>query len=101
MAQLLDDTAIDTALESLPGWRRADNTLVKDVPVDDAAAGNLEAAVAKVADELNHHPTVERSAGVIRFVLWTHSDGGVTDKDVTLAARIDQALSGSVQDPPA
>jgi 4a-hydroxytetrahydrobiopterin dehydratase len=100
MAQLLDETQIDDALASLTGWRRVDKTLAKEVPVDDDAAGNLEAAVAKVAAELDHHPDVERSAGSVRFTLWTHSAGGVTAKDVELAARIDQVLSGTVQDPP-
>jgi 4a-hydroxytetrahydrobiopterin dehydratase len=101
MAQRLDDDAITTALASLAGWERVADTLVKEVEVDDDAADNLEGAVAKAADELNHHPQVDRSSGVTRFTLWTHSDGGVTDKDVELAARIDQVLSGTVQDPPA
>jgi 4a-hydroxytetrahydrobiopterin dehydratase len=100
MAELLDDAAIDTALASLPGWARADNTLAKDVPVADDAVDNLTGAIAKVADELNHHPDVSRGAGSLHIVLWSHSDGGVTAKDVELAARIDQVLTGSVQDPP-
>ena len=100
MAELLDDAAIDAALTSLTGWGRADNTLVKDVAVDDDAVDNLTAAIGKAADELNHHPDVSRTADGLHLVLWTHSDGGVTTKDVELAARIDQVLSGSVQDPP-
>ena len=32
------------------------------------------------------------------FRLWTHSAGGVTSKDVELAGRIDQALSGAGRD---
>lgn len=98
MAQLLDDDAIDTALTTLPGWRRADNKLIKDVEVTDDAADNLLGAVSAVAKELNHDPDVERSPGSVRFTLWTHSDGGVTNKDVELAARIDQALSGTAGD---
>jgi 4a-hydroxytetrahydrobiopterin dehydratase len=101
MAQLLDDSAIDDALGSLPGWRRRDNTLVRSVPVDGEAADNLEADVAKAADELNHHPVVDRSGGAVRFTVWTHSAGGVTSKDVALAARIDELISGEAQDPPA
>jgi 4a-hydroxytetrahydrobiopterin dehydratase len=101
MAKLLDDTAIDEALASLPGWHRVDDTIVKDVAVEDDGADNLLAAVSKVADEMDHHPDVARSNGSVRFTLWTHSAGGVTDKDVELAARIDQAVGGSVQDPPA
>jgi 4a-hydroxytetrahydrobiopterin dehydratase len=100
MAQLLDDAAIDDALRSLPGWQRVDNTLVKDVAVDGDAADLLEAAVAKAADELDHHPVVDRSAGTLRFTLWSHSDGGVTGKDVALAGRIDQALGTIAPDPP-
>jgi 4a-hydroxytetrahydrobiopterin dehydratase len=94
MAQLLDDDAISTALASLAGWERLDNTLVKDVVADDEAADILDGAVARVADELNHHPQVDRSSGTTRFTLWTHSAGGVTEKDVELATRIDEVLFG-------
>jgi 4a-hydroxytetrahydrobiopterin dehydratase len=94
MPALLDDSAIDDALVSLPGWSRADNTIVKLVAADGDAADEIEAAVAKVADELNHHPVVDRAGGNLRFTVWTHSAGGVTDKDVELARLIDQALSG-------
>lgn len=95
MAQFLDDAAIEAALVSLPGWQRVDNTIVRDVPVDGDAADSLEAAVAKAADELNHHPVIDRAGGGLRFTVWTHSAGGVTTKDVALAARIDQAISGA------
>ena len=101
MAELLDDAAIDTALASLSGWTRVDNTLVRDVQVAADATDNLTAAIGKAADELNHHPDVTAGPDGLHLVLWTHSDGGVTAKDVELAARIDQVVSGSVQDPPA
>jgi 4a-hydroxytetrahydrobiopterin dehydratase len=100
MAQVLDDAAIDDALVSLPGWHRVDKTLVKDIPVDGKAADDIEAAVATAAEELNHHPVVDRSGGALRFTVWTHSAGGVTSKDLALAARIDEAVAGKVADPP-
>jgi 4a-hydroxytetrahydrobiopterin dehydratase len=95
MAQLLDDSAIDDALVALPSWQRVDNTIVRDVPVADEAADTLEAAVAQAADELNHHPVVDRTAGSVRFTVWTHSAGGVTSKDIALAARIDEVIAGA------
>ena len=101
MAELLDDEAIDVALASLPGWQRVDKTLVKDVPVDGDEADRLEAAVANAADELNHHPVVDRSQGAVRFTVWTHSAGGITGKDVALATRIDEAIGGATAGPPA
>jgi 4a-hydroxytetrahydrobiopterin dehydratase len=93
MAQLLDDSAIDDALVSLDGWRRVDNTIVREVPVDGAAADGLEAAVSKVADELDHHPVIDRADGGLRFIVWSHSAGGVTSKDLALAARIDEVVT--------
>ena len=94
----MNQKEIDDALASLAGWRYDDNKLVRDVPVELDSQDNLERAVMVVADELNHHPEVERREGQMRFQLWTHSAGGVTAKDVELAARIDQTLSGPVQD---
>ena len=95
MADLLDHADIDTALESLPGWSYDGEALVKrvDVPADSRDA--LVEAVAAVSDELDHHPDVSADDSGLRFRLWTHSDGGVTTKDVELAARIDQVLSGA------
>jgi|SRR3954469_1063492 4a-hydroxytetrahydrobiopterin dehydratase len=98
MAELMDQREIDDALASLPGWVYDDNKLVRTVPVSPDSQDNLERAVMTVADELNHHPEVERGDEEMRFQLWTHSAGGVTSKDLELAARIDQTLTGPVQD---
>ena len=98
MADVMTQRDIEDALASLPGWRYDDNKLVRDVPVESASQDNLERAVMEVAEELDHHPTIERTDAAMRFLLWTHSAGGVTAKDVELAARIDQTLSGPVQD---
>ena len=98
MANLLSEDEIRTALASLPGWRLADNTLVHDVPVPADSQDALEQAVMQAADELNHHPEVERRPDGMRLTLWTHSAGGVTEKDIELASRLDQVLSGSGRD---
>lgn len=89
---------IDEAVAQLPGWVREGEQLVRRIPVADDARENLERAVMKVADELNHHPVIERSTGKLCFRVWTHSVGRITARDVELAARIDQTLSGTVQD---
>jgi 4a-hydroxytetrahydrobiopterin dehydratase len=98
MPALLDDDEIRTALAALPGWDRDDLALIKRVPVADDQHESVERAVADVADALDHHPEVARDFGSLTFRLWTHSAGGVTAKDVELAGRIDQVLSGSTQD---
>jgi 4a-hydroxytetrahydrobiopterin dehydratase len=98
MADLLDPDEIDTALAALPGWSFDDGKLVKRAEVPDDSQDALAEAVGKVADEVNHHPDVSREPGAVIFRLWTHSAGGVTAKDVDLAARIDRQLSGAGTD---
>lgn len=97
MPALLGDEDITAALEALPGWDRDDQALVRRVPLADDQHDAVEQQVARVADELDHHPEISRDFGALTFRLWTHSAGGVTAKDVELAGRIDQVLSGSTQ----
>ena len=94
----MDRKEIEDALVALPGWDYDGTKLVRRVPVAADAQDNLESAVMKVADELDHHPVIERSDDEMRFDVWSHSAGGVTAKDLELAARIDQTLSGPIQD---
>jgi 4a-hydroxytetrahydrobiopterin dehydratase len=46
--------------------------------------------VAVVAEELNHHPNVDIRWRDVTFTLSTHSEGGVTERDLELARRIDE-----------
>jgi 4a-hydroxytetrahydrobiopterin dehydratase len=45
--------------------------------------------VALEAEALDHHPDVDIRWRTLTFVLSTHSQGGVTGRDVELARRID------------
>ncbi|MEO7124080.1 MAG: 4a-hydroxytetrahydrobiopterin dehydratase [Lacisediminihabitans sp.] len=51
--------------------------------------------VAAVADELNHHPDISLGYGSVGFELSSHDAGGVTERDLQLAERI-QAIADSV-----
>jgi 4a-hydroxytetrahydrobiopterin dehydratase len=93
MPEVLDQNAIDTALGALPGWTYDGEALVKRVGVPDESQDALERSVGAVADALDHHPVVTREPGALTFRLWTHSAGGITAKDVDLAARIDEVLA--------
>jgi 4a-hydroxytetrahydrobiopterin dehydratase len=94
MPEVLDQDAIDTALGALPGWVYDGEALVKHADVPDDSQDALERTVGAVADELDHHPVITREPDALTFRLWTHSSGGVTAKDVDLAARIEQVLAG-------
>lgn len=98
MARLLTDDEIRDALAALPGWELADGRLVKRVTVPADSQPGLREAIRQVADAIDHHPDVAQDAQAMAFTLWTHSAGGVTAKDVDLAARIDRVLSGGGTD---
>lgn len=93
MADLLDAEGIKSAQESLPGWSYDGEALVRRVDVPAADQDTLEAQVMTEADAMNHHPVISRDGDTMTFRVWTHSDGGVTSKDVDLAGRIDHVLS--------
>lgn len=51
--------------------------------------GELVGAIAALADEQNHHPDLALSfPGHVTVTLTSHDSGGVTDRDLTQAARI-------------
>ena len=90
MPTLLTEKQIHAALADHPHWDYRDGELTRVVQAQTFASGiDLVAQVATVADEMNHHPDIDIRWVNITFRLSTHSEGGVTTKDVELAGRID------------
>jgi 4a-hydroxytetrahydrobiopterin dehydratase len=86
---LLTDEVITQRLRTLPGWTRDGDAIhrtftFKGFP--DAVAF-VESLVAP-AEALNHHPDVDIRYNRVIVTLSTHDSGGLTDHDMTLAARI-------------
>jgi 4a-hydroxytetrahydrobiopterin dehydratase len=44
----------------------------------------------EAAEEEGHHPDIFLTWGKVKVTLWTHSVGGLSEKDFTLAARADR-----------
>lgn len=91
MSRVLDDANLETALAALPLWRIEDAMLVREVVSATFADGiRLVDAVAVAADEADHHPDIDIRWTTVTFRLVTHSAGGITDKDLAMAAHIDR-----------
>jgi 4a-hydroxytetrahydrobiopterin dehydratase len=86
---LLDEETLAQALRTL-GWERDGDQLVKTVKRDDFA-GALEFVnrVGALAEEAKHHPDIDIRWNTVTLRLSTHSEGGLTQKDLDLAGRID------------
>ncbi len=87
---LLDAAEISAALESLPGWGGDTNDVRcrYTAPTFPAAIGLVD-AVAVAAEAADHHPDIDIRWRDVLFVLSTHSEDGVTRRDLDLAATID------------
>jgi 4a-hydroxytetrahydrobiopterin dehydratase len=86
----LSDEQIATALGGLPGWSRAGDTLTKAFSFKTFPGGiRFVDRVALVAEELGHHPDITINYSRVTMTLSTHDEGGVTQKDVALAERIE------------
>lgn len=86
----LDTTTIQDRLAELDGWELDGDHIVREWTFPDfGAAIAFINRVAELADEAEHHPDLYNSYTTVRIGLTTHSEGGVTDKDLGLARRID------------
>jgi len=93
MATVLQATEIESALQALPGWIYADGGLWLTAELASFRdVLNAVAAIGDVAERRNHHPDIDIRWRTVTFVCSTHSDGGVTAKDVELATDISQLL---------
>jgi 4a-hydroxytetrahydrobiopterin dehydratase len=86
---VLDDGVIEQALRDL-SWTREGNELVK-VAKRDGFLGALAwvNAVGELAEEADHHPDIDIRWNTVTLRLTTHSEGGLTQKDLDLATAID------------
>ncbi len=92
MAKLKDDE-VAMALRELPGWRHFADGLHKEFTFRGfRAAIAFVDRVAEKAIAANHHPDIENHYNRVLLSLSTHEDGGVTDKDVALAAEIESVV---------
>jgi 4a-hydroxytetrahydrobiopterin dehydratase len=90
MTRLTSDE-LATRLAELPGWEVEAGMLTKTYTVRSFAHGVLFiAAIGQLAEAANHHPDVNlHGYSQVTVSLVTHSEGGVTEKDCDLAARVE------------
>ena len=94
MREKLSDLEIQRALGHLSGWSRRGETLTKSFSFGRFADGiAFVTRVAKIADEMNHHPDIDVRYTKITMTLSTHDAGGITASDLKLAERIEGVSS--------
>lgn len=91
----LTNQAVEVALQGLPGWTLDGRTLVKVDRAESFAAGiDWVVEVARIAEEMDHHPDIEIRFRQVTWRLSTHDADALTELDIALAHAIDGVVTG-------
>ena len=96
--QVLNETERATAFQGLPGWSQVENrdAITRTIRFKDFnAAWGFMNRVALAAEQMDHHPEWFNVWNRVDIVLSTHDAGGLTQRDIDLAKRIDEFASDS------
>jgi len=92
--ELLSDEEVREKLENLTIWGFENDKLVTRVEFENYKESVFFAnTVFAVAEAEFHHPKVVVEYGAVEVDLWSHDVGGVTERDIKLAQRIEEKLS--------
>ena len=86
----LSHDAVAARLATLTGWHHRGNAIEKtfDCKNFDGSIAFVN-AVAKIANERDHHPDIAVSWNDVTLTLSSHDAGGLTERDFGLAEAID------------
>jgi 4a-hydroxytetrahydrobiopterin dehydratase len=88
--KLLSEAEIKNSLKGLKGWKQEGKFITKTFEFGhfmDAIAFVNE--VAEAAEREEHHPDISIRYTTVKLSVQTHSEGGVTEWDISLAKAID------------
>lgn len=87
----LSESKIQEKLSALNGWLLLDGQIQKTYSLKDfQSAMQLVNQVAMIAEKLNHHPDINIRYSKVTFMLYTHSEDSLTEKDFEMAKNIEQ-----------
>jgi 4a-hydroxytetrahydrobiopterin dehydratase len=81
-------------LKAVPNWSKRAQTILRTFKFE----GFLESIafvnrIARKAQKINHHPDIDIRFNKVTLKLTTHDEGGLTEKDFSLARQCDEVLS--------
>jgi len=79
--------------QQLPHWKLAGGYIVRKFRTHSWKATLMVVnAIGHLAEAAWHHPDIHASYAAVEVKLQTHSAGGITDKDLALAAKIEEVV---------
>jgi 4a-hydroxytetrahydrobiopterin dehydratase len=88
---VLTDAEIKQTLGNLKGWQQNGKAIQRIFEFPDfKAAMQFVNRIADAAEQANHHPDIDIRYNKVTMALVSHDSGGVTQRDVRMAEKINQ-----------
>jgi 4a-hydroxytetrahydrobiopterin dehydratase len=85
---------IELHLTTVPEWSKRAKTICRTFKFDEFMTGiAFVRRIAKQAQKTNHHPDIDIRYDKVTLTLTTHDEGGITEKDFSLARQCDEVYS--------
>src|ERR1035441_7671903 len=85
---------ISLHLKTVPAWTKRAQTICRTYKFEGFLASiAFVNHIAKRAQKTNHHPDIDIRFDKVTLTLTTHDEGGITEKDFTLARQCDEVFS--------
>lgn len=90
---LLEKEILEDHLKKLKTWEEKDNSITRKIPMHNwKGVLMLANAIAHLSEQAWHHPDLLLTFSSITIKLSTHDEGGITDKDIILAKKINELI---------
>ena len=87
---VLPDNEVEAFVEAHPDWSWADTAITRTFEFTDFNESmGFVTRVAMEAEKADHHPDIDIRWNEVTLTLSTHSEGGLTQKDLDLAEKTD------------
>jgi len=85
---------ISLHLKAIPDWSKHAQTICRTFKFEGFLMSiAFVRRIAKRAQKINHHPDIDVRFDKVKLTLSTHDEGGITEKDFSLARQCDVVFS--------
>lgn len=90
----LNNKQIKLHLRAVPSWSKSGQAILRTFKFEGFLKSiDFVNRIAKKAQKMNHHPDMDIRFDKVTLTLTTHDEGGITEKDFSLAAQCDEVFS--------
>jgi 4a-hydroxytetrahydrobiopterin dehydratase len=90
----LNTKQIKLQLHAIPNWSKRAQTILRTFKFEGFPNGiDFVNRIARKAQKMKHHPEIDINFDQVTLTLTTHDEGGITEKDFTLARQCDKVFA--------